>query len=1361
MMSKAVIVFLGADPDDKNRLRLDEEVRAIEAQLRKGEFRDSLELRTRWATRPDDLLGSLNADGPAVVHFGGHGDDTDGLAFHDDYGGVQTVSGSELLAVFGVASPRLRLVVLNACNTACLAAAIAKVVDCCIGMNDEVSDTAARIFAGAFYRAIAFGKSVANAFRQGQIALRLAGTGEESIPVLLTRHGVNPDSVLITRRSPSAAPRERWIVTFDGKVTEFDLPAQENVAVALMSATGDQELRIERLASGSVRLVVNTTAEGGRTLVSLVGSEPLKSILGFAIIDARPLGQEAGKPRFVHECGGPELEHVEQPFIDQLIRMGWKWTTGNLDFPSATGRSSFRDVLLHDDLKQALRRINRDDHGNDWLDVGRIATAVSAIERLAPPKLMEANQAATELLLKGATVEGVPGWDQGRNQTVQYIDWDHPENNTFRVVNQFRVDEPGGQARKFVVPDLVLFVNGIPLAVVECKSPGVQEPVEEAIDQLQRYANQRSWVTDDEGNERLFHTNQFVIATSYDEARVATVGAQAVHYLEWKDTSPVPMADVAAALGKGTLSSQEKLVAGMLRPEHLLDLVRHFTLFMQAEGRTIKVVARYQQFRAVQKAIGRLLTGKTRQQDGEHDRRGGIVWHTQGSGKSLTMVFLVRKMRTMPALRRFKVVVITDRKTLQKQLAETAALTGETVKKARSSEKLKDLLAEKGPGLVFATIQKYQQRDRDTDADVDTPDVASDSEAIPDVPEDMGEFPVLNEDESILVLVDEAHRSHASALHANLLKALPNCARIGFTGTPILMGAKRRTHEIFGDFIDRYGIKQSEEDGATVPILYEGRTTEGAVADGRDLDDVFEDMFRERTPEELERIKAKYATKGHVMEAPALIEAKARNMLRHYVDAVLPNGFKAQVVAVSRRATLRYREAFLKAREELVGEIERLDPALLARNTVAREALPERTQFLLRGHGLVGLIKDMEFAPIISGSNNDPGEWKEWTDEVTVEKRIAGFKKPFPTSPNDDPKKTSRLAVIIVKSMLLTGFDAPVEQAMYLDRFMHQHELLQAIARVNRTATKKSAGLVVDYFGIARHLKEALVAYSAEDVEGALQSLKDEIPKLRDRHHRVVALFTDKGVEHIEDTEVCVELLRDERLRAEFTVKLKSFLSTLDLVLPRPEALPFVKDARTLTFIQTRARNLYRTGGRPIGKEVGEKVRALIDEHVISLGIDPSIPPISIMDADFGTYVEKQGSPRAKASEMEHAVRYHIRTHYDEDPEHFEKLSERLAKILTDLKDRWDELVEALRTFVAEVEAGRQRDTTGLDPETQAPFLGVLRQEIGGGVDLPPDRLMMLCQVTIELVEHIQQEIRLVGFWENAYAQDVLSTLFF
>ena len=1055
----------------------------------------------------------------------------------------------------------------------------------------------------------------------------------------------------------------------------------------------------------------------------------------------------------------PELTQVEQPFIDQLVSMGWKHVTGSLDHPDVTGRESFREVLLLSDLREALRRINRDPQGQPWLDEGRLTQAVSALQRLGATKLMEANQKTTELLIKGTVVDGVDGWDQGRGRRVHYIDWKTPKNNTFRVINQFRVDEPGGQSHQFIAPDLVLFINGLPLVVVECKRRDIPGPtaIPAAIGQLQRYANQRHWVDASEGNEKLFHTSQFVVATNYDAARVGTFSSESVHFLEWKDTSPVPTAEVVASFNqpdKKTLSSQETLVAGMLRPAHLLDIVRHFTLFMPlpGAGKLIKLVCRYQQFRAVQRAVQRLLAGKTRLQDGEYDRRGGIIWHTQGSGKSLTMVFLVRAMRSHPELRRFKVVVVTDRKDLQKQLADTAALTDEPVSVARRTAALTKLLAEPGAGLVFAMIQKLRDPDSASDDDVETDD---DEDALSEVEasEDLGE---LNTSEDILVLVDEAHRSHGSALHGNLLKALPNCARIGFTGTPIIMGAKKRTHEIFGAFIDRYTIKQSEEDGATVPILYEGRTAEGAVKDKRDLDQLFDDMLADRTPAELEAIKKKYATKGHVMEAPALIAEKARDMLRHYVSCVMPNGFKAQVVAVSRHATIRYAKAFEEARDALVAELEVFDGKL----TVDIEAvsLEGGTEFLAGARPYLDTIRRLEFAPIISGSHNDDGDWLQWTERGKLDARIARFKKPLPL-PNDphfdDPEKRDPLAFLIVKSMLLTGFDAPVEQVIYLDRHIKQAELLQAIARVNRTnGERKNAGFVVDYFGVARHLEEALAAYSTDDIQGALQSLKDELPKLRDQHRRTMDVFVTRGLEDLSDEERCVELLRDEKVRAEFTVKLKQFLTTLDLVLPRPEALPFVNDARKLGSIQTKASRRYRDEEPTIGEDVGAKVRRLIDEHVLSLGIDPKIPPVNITDADFDAQVDKCRSPRAKASEMEHALRYHLRQKKDEDPEFFEKLSDKLKSILTEMEDQWEKMVEALQKLVDEARTGRKGDETGLDPETQAPFFGLLKAEAEGELEEP--RKGKFVRLTVELVEHVKQELGLVNFWANAHAQEVL-----
>ncbi|MCA9630971.1 MAG: type I restriction endonuclease subunit R [Myxococcales bacterium] len=1039
--------------------------------------------------------------------------------------------------------------------------------------------------------------------------------------------------------------------------------------------------------------------------------------------------------------GGPELTDVEQPFLDQLASMGWKVITGSLDHPSVTGRESFREVLIRPDLEAALGRNNLRD-GKPWLDDTRVSQAIGALERISHPRLMEANQEATALLLNGIPVEGLPDWDQGRAKTVHFIDWDNPENNTFTAISQFKVDCPGGQAKASIRPDITLFINGIPVGVVECKSPTASEAMAQAVDQLRRYHNARKAageVEENEGNERLFHTNQFLIATSYDEARVGTIGAGTEHYLEWKDTEPVPLEQLQAELGKELLSSQNKLIAGMLRPAHLLDIIRHFTVYQQVSGKTVKIVCRYQQFRAVQHAIERLRTGKTRAQDGEHDRRGGIVWHTQGSGKSLTMVFLVRKMRSMTELRRFKVVVITDRKDLERQLSATAVLTGETVRVGKSIGHVKKLLQAKGHGLVFAMIQTCVDRDLDSLSHED----------------EVGDLGLLNDDESILVMVDEAHRSHSSALHASLLQALPNCARIGFTGTPIIMGQKKRTHDIFGEFIDRYTIKESEADGSTVPILYEGRTAEGAVADGRDLDQLFEDLFSDKSGDELEAIKRKYATKGAILEAPKLIEAKARDMLRHYVEHILPNGLKAQVVAYSRRAAMRYQQALGAARDELVAEAEALDEGTRQLDDLALQSKPAKVRAAVRGWRTLGLLKRLEFAAIISGENNDPPEWREWTDSGKTEARIARFKKPLF---HEDPQKADPLAFLCVKSMLLTGFDAPVEGVMYLDRPIREAELLQAIARVNRTGHGKTAGLVVDYYGVARHLKEALSAYSDEDVEGALQSLADEIPKLRDQHARVLGLFRVREVDPIRDIEAAIELLADERLRAEFAVKLKHFLATLDLVLPRPEALPFVNDAETLGELYTRARNRYREGLPQLGKAIGRKVQRLIDEHIISLGIDPAIPPIAITDAKFSDHVTRQVSPRAKASEMEHAIRSHIKKKLDEDPVHYQQLSERLEEILKRFGEDWEQLSLALKDFVAQVTEGRKRDSdVGLDPQLHAPFFDVLREERVKEKPVGAADKKWLADLTVDMVERIiRPEVRNVGFWKSASRQDEL-----
>lgn len=1045
---------------------------------------------------------------------------------------------------------------------------------------------------------------------------------------------------------------------------------------------------------------------------------------------------------------GWELEDVEKPFVAQLQALGWDHIEGSLDDPAITGRSSFTEVIQEGVLREQLRTLNAGPDGAPWLDDARLSEAVAAVTRLGTHKLMEANEKATDLLIKGITIEGLPGWNGGRGQTIRYVDWDTPANNCFTVINQYRIDCPPGfnTAKAFIVPDLVLLVNGIPLAVVECKSPSIPEPLAEAVDQLRRYSNARKAafeVDDNEGNESLFATTQLLIATCFDEARVACVGAAFEHYAQWKtvvgpDGSGSEI-EIAHALNKAALSEQERLIAGLLTPAHLLDVVKNFMLFMQAGGQTIKTVCRYQQYRAVNRAISRLKNGQTRLQHGEHDQRGGIIWHTQGSGKSLTMVFLVRKMRTDTQLRRFKIIVVTDRKDLQGQLSVTATLTGETVEVAESTEGVKALARRRGPALIFATIQKYRNADTQGDASLEVDDLpkAAESKATYKAEE---KFEVLNEDETILVLVDEAHRTQAGDLHANLLAGLPNCARIGFTGTPIIMGEKKRTHEIFGEFIDRYTIKEAEADGATVPVLYEGRTANGAIKDGANLDELFEDLFRQHTQEELEAIKQKYATKGHIFDAPELIADKARDILRHYVTNILPNGYKAQVVAYSRVAAIRYFDALRNARDELLAEADALSPEDKALDDVDLCRRSPKVQAVVQAWRYRETVARLEFAPVISGGNNDDPKWKQWTDGTAQEQLIKRFKKPLFHA---KPDKTDPLAFLVVKSMLLTGFDAPIEGVMYLDRPIREAELLQAIARVNRTGFSKRCGIVVDYYGVAQHLKEALAAYADEDVEGALVSLKDEVPVLRNRHLRVVDLFRQRCIESLDDTEACVDALGSEKLRAEYAVKLKAFLASLDTVLPRPEGLPYSGDAKRLAYIYARARNRYKD--TPVlGKDVGAKVRKLIDDHVISLGIDPKIPPIQLTDVEFDAHLSRVANARAKASEMEHAIRSHIRKHVEEDPVLYRKLSERLTDILKTLGERWDEVIVQLQKIIDELRTGKAAtaDVPGDLPEHCMPFLRTVIDVVCADAAPTDVELLRLKDVTVEVVDLLVQELQ-------------------
>jgi len=478
-------------------------------------------------------------------------------------------------------------------------------------------------------------------------------------------------------------------------------------------------------------------------------------------------------------------------------------------------------------------------------------------------------------------------------------------------------------------------------------------------------------------------------------------------------------------------------------------------------------------------------------------------------------------------------------------------------------------------------------------------------------------------------------------------------------------------------------------------------------------------------------------------------------MLRHYVGVVLPEGFKAQVVATSRRAAVVFRDKFLTARDRLVRDLEGLPTATLALPDHEIERLDPQTQFLVRAHALLPLIMAMEAAVVISGDHNDPESWWDWSNKEKQDEYTKRFKRKLAI---ERTEKTDPLAMMVVNNMLLTGFDAPIEQVMYLDRKVVAHDLLQAIARVNRTCGRKKCGYVVDYIGVARHLNDALKDYDGEDITGTLIDINVELPKLIDRRNRAVAVFTDRGIADLQaEVEACVDLLADLKIRAEFINKLRMFYETLNILEHRPEVPNDVfRDAKLLGFINKVAVNLYRDPALNL-LGVAEKVKALIDAHISARGVDPKIPPTTITDAEFEKVLQAQGSSRARAAQMQYAARYHIIGFSNQNPIFARKISEKLEEILKRFKDDWDALERELRKFMDELRRGDRNDFPDLDPRVQVPFVRLILEVCSEGLQLDESQRRTAISAALDIVERIRQEIAKVGFWKNADRRELLT----
>ncbi len=546
-----------------------------------------------------------------------------------------------------------------------------------------------------------------------------------------------------------------------------------------------------------------------------------------------------------------------------------------------------------------------------------------------------------------------------------------------------------------VIPDLVLFVNGVPLVVMEAKSPSLLDVWKsQAVRQLRRY-QEAGLEWHGSGAPELFHYNLLCVAHCGAAAAYATLGAPENAYFEWKSVLPYTEDEVQQRF-RVEPQGQAQLIVGLLSPATLLDILRDYVVYEPERGRLVKKLPRYQQYRAVCAALGRLLSGR------KPEERGGVVWHTQGSGKSLTMLWLATKVRRESRLANATIVVVTDRRQLDQQIANTFERCGfpapERMDRSRPEPlerrarrrmqrpgqrdplDLQSVLKLGGSRTVMTTIQKFE-------------------EALT-APE--GELDMLNASENVIVMVDEAHRTQYGILGGRMSKALPNAVMVGFTGTPIEKDFKRSTIGRFGPLIDAYTIPQSVADGATVPIWYEARLPELAVEGPETLDRLYEAMFGDEPPAVQAQIRRRYANKETVAEAERRIEIIALDIAEHFKGKVRPNGFKAQVVAPSRAAALRYAERL--------------------------------NSFGLRAY------------PVITAAPNDGPEFKA-ARELDQEQVVNAF-----VDPEGEPE------ALVVVDMLLTGFDAPVEQALYLDRALREHGLLQAIARVNRRFSMSRTG---------------------------------------------------------------------------------------------------------------------------------------------------------------------------------------------------------------------------------------------------------------------------------------------------------------
>lgn len=886
-------------------------------------------------------------------------------------------------------------------------------------------------------------------------------------------------------------------------------------------------------------------------------------------------------------------------------------------------RGSRYHVLLRDILRGQLRRLNRYVYAGaeNEFSAANIERAMEDLDEPLTDGLVRTSEKIYDALLLGKSYPETIGDGKMLSFNLKYIDWDNPQNNVFHVTEEFAVDSRDRQHN--ARPDIVLFINGIPFAVIECKAPHI--PVDEAVGQMIRN-QQAAYIP------HLFKFAQLVVATNKNAVKYATAGTPKKFWSVWKEQDDEWLQTRLKALVPDRMpTEQDRNTVSLFSRERVFELIRYFILF----DANVKKVCRYQQFFAVREIM------KTIAESDEHgNRQSGVIWHTQGSGKSLTMVMLAKYILMELKDCHPRVVIVTDRKELDAQIAATFAHTRLTPARATSGRHLVELVNSARADVITSIINKFNTVERQE---------------------------VKNPSRDIFVLVDESHRSNYGLMATRMRSVFPNACYIGFTGTP-LMKSEKNTMARFGRLIHKYTIRDGVEDGAIVPLIYEGRFVEQKV-DEENIDLWFKQTTRRLTEAQREDLRKKWSSIRRLTSTDARIKRIALDISEHFIEGYKETGFKAMLATNYKRDAIRYLECF-----EQFGD---LNCAVVISPPDMREGVDDVDE------GADDLV--VSFWNKMMQQYGDADRYEE-----AIKNRFCD----------------GEIDILIVCSKLLTGFDAPLCQVLYIDKELKEHGLLQAIARTNRLHEGKDYGLIVDYRGLIEKLDTAMDMYSGAglenfdggDLKGVVVDVMSAIGNLRSAYTQLVELFAPVG--SISDAEAVEVFLADDKMRQDFYTLLCAFGRALHLVLNAEQAYNALsKEERqkyqdTFIFFSKVRRSVKLQYCDAIDNaEYEPLMQNLLDTHLSVAGLKKITSPIDILNKDdFEKELEELGSLRSKADAIASRMTRSISEKRDENPAYYDSFSKRIRDALALYKEKViseAEYLAKMRTIMGDYHAGR------------------------------------------------------------------------